>query len=71
MTFAKDELGKKVDFYNLKYVLPELPKKSNNGSPGKDKEKSKSDEYLEALRDLKVNWLTKLGTFLFNFFVTF
>ncbi|XP_077291266.1 tripeptidyl-peptidase II [Arctopsyche grandis] len=60
VTFAKDELGKKVDLYNIKYILPELPKKTSNGSATKDKEKNKSDEYAEALKDLKVNWLSKL-----------
>lgn len=59
VSFAKDELGKKVDTYVLKYILPELPKKPSNGV--KDKDKTKFDEYTEALRDLKTNWLGKLG----------
>lgn len=66
VTFAKDELGKKVDLYNVKYILPELPKKMTNGSAIKEKEKNKSDEYAEALKDLKVNWLSKLGKFFVN-----
>lgn len=59
ITFCKDEIGKKVDCHSFKYVLCEPPKKSN--SNGKtDKDQSKWDEYNEALRDLKCNWLSKL-----------
>ncbi|KAJ4440491.1 hypothetical protein ANN_08632 [Periplaneta americana] len=62
ITYSKDEIGKKVDVYPFKYVLPEAPKKSCNtkASDSKDKEKTKWDEYTEALRDLKTTWLAKL-----------
>lgn len=37
-----------------------------------DKEKSKFDEYMENLRDLKISWLSKMGkTFLLFFFLMF
>jgi len=57
VTYAKDELGKKVDSYSFKYVLADPGKKSSakNGN-----EKTKQEEYEEALRDLQVSWLQKL-----------
>ena len=114
ITYAKDELAKKVCFYPFRYVLSEAPKKTsssananssnnnnnnnnnNNGNacsaanaasstassngdapataaasasappPAKDADsekatKTKYDEYLEAVRDLKTSWLSKLG----------
>ena len=50
------------DVYNIKYVLTESPKKSKgNGNGGKDKEekKTKEEEMAEAVRDLKISWITK------------
>ncbi|XP_071441524.1 tripeptidyl-peptidase 2 [Hetaerina americana] len=61
ISYAKDEIGKKVDVYPFKYIIPEAPKKS--ASPkvdSKDKERTKWDEYCEALRDLKTTWLSKM-----------
>jgi len=60
-TFAKDEAGKKADVYTFKYILPEGGKKKDKS--GKDKEKKKEDyaAYEEAIRDCKINWLSKLG----------
>ncbi|KAK5646152.1 hypothetical protein RI129_004616 [Pyrocoelia pectoralis] len=57
VTYAKDELGKKVDTYPIKYILNENSKKPSKTI---DKDKSKNDEYKEALRDLEVAWLAKL-----------
>ncbi|XP_017768276.1 PREDICTED: tripeptidyl-peptidase 2 [Nicrophorus vespilloides] len=59
VTYAKDELGKKTDVYTMKYVLGENNKKSSVKSS--DKDKTKWEEYLDALRDVKVAWLAKLG----------
>ena len=42
-------------------MLPEAPKKSSTTKDSKDKEKTKWDEYKEAVRDLKTTWLAKLG----------
>ncbi|GLH08749.1 Tripeptidyl-peptidase 2 [Gryllus bimaculatus] len=60
ITYAKDEIGKKVDTYPFKYVIPEPPKRTNKSPESKDKEKTKWDEYNEAVRDLKTSWLAKL-----------
>lgn len=63
LTFVKDDIGKKVDHYQFKYVLSEPPKKTNGPAGKSDKEKvTKWDEYNEAARDLKCTWLAKMGT---------
>merc|ERR1712192_221754 len=55
-TFAKEDVGKKVDVYNFKYILPE-------GSKKKGKKKAEdAAAYEEALRDCKISWLSKLGS---------
>lgn len=70
ITFCKDDIGKKVDFHTFKYLLSEPAKKNNNNSNKQDKEKTiKWEEYNEALRDLKCNWLGKLGEII-DFIVT-
>ncbi|XP_076685935.1 tripeptidyl-peptidase 2-like isoform X2 [Andrena cerasifolii] len=62
LTFCKDDIGKKVDCHVFKYILSEPAKKSSNAVNKTDKEKTtKWDEYNEALRDLKCNWLGKLA----------
>lgn len=48
----------------FKYVITDSPKKNKNGSKEKStdknsKEKTKAEEYDEALRDLKISWLSK------------
>lgn len=58
-------LLKKASAIPFKYVITEAPKKNNHKSNGKDKtdknkDKTKEDEYREALRDLKISWLSKL-----------
>ncbi|XP_020282375.1 tripeptidyl-peptidase 2 isoform X2 [Pseudomyrmex gracilis] len=61
LTFCKDDVGKKVDSHVFKYIIAEIPKKNNSNSTNKsEKDKtSKWDEYNEALRDLKCNYLAK------------
>ncbi|XP_043258788.1 tripeptidyl-peptidase 2 isoform X2 [Colletes gigas] len=62
LTFCKDDIGKKVDCHSFKYILSEPTKKSSSSANKPDKEKTtKWDEYNEALRDLKCNWLGKLA----------
>ncbi|XP_053618070.1 tripeptidyl-peptidase 2 [Plodia interpunctella] len=57
VTFAKDELGRKVDSYTLHYVPCEPPKRP---SQPKDKDKPKHEEYLDAYKEFATNWLSKL-----------
>ncbi|XP_049882036.1 tripeptidyl-peptidase 2 [Pectinophora gossypiella] len=58
VTFAKDELGRKVDTYPLQYVVCEPPKRTNNN---KEKEKGKPhDDYMDAVKEFTTNWLAKL-----------
>ncbi|XP_077987332.1 tripeptidyl-peptidase 2-like [Glandiceps talaboti] len=63
VSYSKADKVKKADTYPFKYILTQGPHKqsSNKGSGGdKDKEKNKEDEYNDALRDLKINWMSKL-----------
>lgn len=57
ISYAKDETGKKVDTYPFKFVPFEPGKKSSSKA---EKDKSKMEEYSEALRDLKNTYLAKL-----------
>ncbi|XP_014239284.1 tripeptidyl-peptidase 2 isoform X2 [Cimex lectularius] len=59
LTLSKNDLGKKVDTYTFNYILSDLTKKSTNNSKNSP-EKSKWEEYQEALRDLKTSWLAKM-----------
>ncbi|XP_076397926.1 tripeptidyl-peptidase 2 isoform X1 [Megachile rotundata] len=68
LTFCKDENGKKVDCHAFKYILSEPTKKfsssssSNSNSTHSNSTKTtKWDEYNEALRDFKCNWLSKMA----------
>lgn len=65
ITYTKDENGKKADTYPFKYVLPEPCKKnvSNDDVKDPDKSKSKLMEYAESVRELKINWLGKVGKY--------
>ncbi|XP_047985175.1 tripeptidyl-peptidase 2 [Leguminivora glycinivorella] len=59
VTFAKDELGRKVDSYDLQYVVCEPPKRTTNNNREKEKTKP-SDDYMDASKEFMTNWLTKL-----------
>ncbi|XP_065343517.1 tripeptidyl-peptidase 2 isoform X3 [Cloeon dipterum] len=79
ISYAKDEIGKKVDLYSFRYILPPEPprKQSSNGSKvamavctssssdskesNKEKERSKADDFKDALRDTKISWMAKIG----------
>lgn len=61
IAFAKDEIGKKVDVYPFKYILMEPGKKNtSSSSSSKTNEKTKWEEYEEAVRDVKISWLSRL-----------
>lgn len=53
------ESGKKVDTYPIKYILYDLNNKK--AAKTQEKDKTKVDEYNEALRDLKTAYLAKMG----------
>lgn len=55
ITYAKDELGNRSDIYPIKYFFHE--KKYNCKG---DKEKTK-EEHRDNLRELKLEWLIRLG----------
>ncbi|XP_012543904.3 tripeptidyl-peptidase 2 isoform X2 [Bombyx mori] len=58
ISFAKDELGRKVDTYALQYLACEPPKRNANS---KDKEKGKAhDDYMDAVKEFTVGWIAKL-----------
>lgn len=61
ITFVKDDLGKKIDTYPFKYILVEgsMNKKSSSNNE-KDKDKTKLDEFNEAVREHKINWISKM-----------
>jgi len=63
ISYTKDEGGKKVDNYPVKYIIPVTPNKGNknkNEQSSDNKEKDKNQEMLDAVRDLKISWLSKL-----------
>ena len=60
-TFAKDEAGKKADVYTFKYILPEGGKKKDKSGKEKEKKKEDANAFSEALKECKINWLSKLG----------
>lgn len=62
---AKDDIGRKVEMVDFKYVLSDGPvvKKSNGNSSAAKETKSKLEEFNDGLRDFKNNMIPKLGTF--------
>ncbi len=47
------------DTYPFIYVLTQTPHKPHAPKAEKPKEKTKEEEFQEALRDLKINWIPK------------
>lgn len=63
LTLSKTETGKKADVHTVYYHLIPPPNKIKNGTkdkPIKEKEKEPKEMFEEALRDLKIQWLSKL-----------
>ncbi|KAG1676696.1 Tripeptidyl-peptidase 2 [Nymphon striatum] len=60
ISYSKDEYGRKGERYPFKYVLTEPVKKTKTSNNEKNKEKSKFDEYEEAIRDVSISWISKL-----------
>ncbi|XP_018023008.1 tripeptidyl-peptidase 2 isoform X2 [Hyalella azteca] len=64
VSFAKDDLARRVDLYPLRIVLcePINWKKRGPTAAGDDarKESKVTSEYSDAVRDMKINWITKL-----------
>lgn len=59
ITYAKDENGKKVDTYDFKYFITDTFK-PKNGQKSVEENKTKLEEFNEAMCETKLNWLTKL-----------
>ncbi|XP_078479066.1 tripeptidyl-peptidase 2-like, partial [Lampetra planeri] len=61
LSLSKSELSKRVNF-PFYYHLVAAPSKPKSGGRGdRDRPRDPSDEFYEALRDLKISWLGKLG----------
>lgn len=68
LTFCKDDIGKKVDSHIFKYIISEPTKKNVSPTSKSEKEKTtKWDEYQEAIRDIKCNYLAKFGNLTFRY----
>jgi hypothetical protein len=58
----KDDMGKRVNAFSFKYILPEAAKKKDKGKE-KESKKGKGEDgeaYREAIRDTRIAWLAKL-----------
>ncbi|XP_033760966.1 tripeptidyl-peptidase 2-like [Pecten maximus] len=63
ITLLKDDLLSKASSLPFRYALTESPRKVKNGGKEKGdkaKEKTKEEEYAEAIRDMKINWIPKM-----------
>eukprot|EP00058_Branchiostoma_floridae_P017807 XP_002603296.1 hypothetical protein BRAFLDRAFT_119705 [Branchiostoma floridae] len=64
ISYAKAEPGKKTATYPVHYVISAAPCKPKNGGKDKDKKEDKDpqEEFNEALRDFKIQWMSKLDS---------
>lgn len=61
VTFAKDELGRKVNSYALTYVACEAPRRASSPRDKDKPARAPHDDYMDALKDFTTGWLAKLG----------
>ncbi|VVC95280.1 unnamed protein product [Leptidea sinapis] len=62
VTFAKDELGRRVDSYPLQCVVCEPPRRRDARDRDRERDKARLfDDYLEAVKDLAATWMPKLA----------
>merc|ERR1719378_826838 len=63
VTFAKQEGGKKVDYYPLQYMVPPGKIQSSNAKPnGSTKDEAEIEKnYKDAVQDVVVSWIPKLN----------
>jgi len=62
ISYAKDELGKKVNTHPFTYTLVEPKKTTKTDKVETEKNKNNEEEMTEAVRDLKISWIKKLET---------
>lgn len=68
ISFAKDDIGRKVESISFKYILTEGPPvKKSNGANNTKETKKKLDEYKEGLRDFKNSQIIKQGLKIENY----
>ncbi|CAK1540376.1 unnamed protein product [Leptosia nina] len=63
VTFAKDELGRRVDVYQLQYMVCEPPRRRETRDKEREKEREKAkshEDYMDAIKELSTTWLPKL-----------
>ncbi|CAH3020619.1 unnamed protein product [Porites evermanni] len=63
LSFVKNDNGKKACTYPVQFIVPATPSKQNNNKADKNaktEEKQPKQQFEEAMRDLKISWISKL-----------
>ena len=60
MTLAKDEFGKKVDVYPVKYILNEPAKREKSNAKKSGGKAAETPTLEETIFEAKINWLAKM-----------
>mgnify|MGYP005985305739 CR=1 FL=1 len=71
ITYCKDDLGKKVDSHPFKYILFDSSSKKSSNGASSNSDKSKLDECKEAVRDIKTQFLSKMGILRLSYLYTY